>query len=181
MGNPRSTTRNDPIFGFGQLAANGELLNYVAGSPFLKSLPAIRKSRETYLELLLAWLGDDYKTGGGTGEARSSATPSKKMVGKRADVLHHTIRTRGRVTWTRSHRSQATKIDWMQLRADEYPRDTAGRQPWRFLRDAREKTIFISMCRAFAAYAARHRPNGAPPSPRVNLISTTSTTLMQNC
>ena len=46
---------------------------------------------------------------------------------RRADVLHHTIKTRGRVTLEPKPVLDGYEhIDWMQLRADEYPRDTAG-------------------------------------------------------
>ena len=46
---------------------------------------------------------------------------------RRADVLHHFIKTRGRVTLEPKPELPGYEhIDWMQLRADEYPRDTSG-------------------------------------------------------
>jgi hypothetical protein len=74
------------------------------------------------------WVGDDYKTGGGTGGGKIIRYAIEKDGSeRRAEVLHHTIKTRGRVTldskpWLDGYEH----IDWMQLRADEYPRDTAG-------------------------------------------------------
>ncbi|MGZ8485981.1 MAG: DUF1329 domain-containing protein, partial [Candidatus Binatia bacterium] len=112
-----------------KLAANGELLNYVAGSPFPDVAP---NDPQIALKLIWnfywRWLGDDYKTGGGTGEGKIIRYAIEKDGSeRRADVLHHTIRTRGRVTLDAKPSLPGYEhIDWMQLRADEYPRDTAG-------------------------------------------------------
>jgi hypothetical protein len=74
------------------------------------------------------WLGDDYRTGGGTGGGKIIRYAIEKDGSeRRADVLHHTIKTRGRVTLdSKPVLDGYDHIDWMQLRADEYPRDTAG-------------------------------------------------------
>ena len=64
-----------------KLGPNGELLNYVAGLPF----PDVR-SNDPQVGLKMAWnfywrwIGDDYRTGGGTHpKAKSFATPSNVM------------------------------------------------------------------------------------------------------
>ena len=112
-----------------RLARNGELLNYVAGLPF----PDV-KLNEQDAGLKLAWnfywrwLGDDYRTGGGTEQKKIIRYAIEKDGSeRRADVLHHTIKTRGRVTLDGKPSLPGYEdIDWMQLRGDEYPRDTSG-------------------------------------------------------
>jgi Protein of unknown function (DUF1329) len=112
-----------------RLGANGDLLNYVAGTPF----PDVQLD-DPQIGLKMAWnfywrwLGDDYKTGGGTGEGKIIRYAIERNGSeRRADVLHHTIKTRGRVTLGSTPLLAGYEhVDWMQLRADEYPRDTAG-------------------------------------------------------
>jgi hypothetical protein len=112
-----------------RLGSNGELLDYIAGIPF----PDVNL-KDPQVGLKLAWnfywrwLGDDYKTGGGTGEGKIIRYAIERDGSeRRADVLHHTIKTRGRVTLdSKPGLPGYEHIDWMQLRADEYPRDTAG-------------------------------------------------------
>jgi hypothetical protein len=112
-----------------KLESNGELLSYVAGLPF----PDVHFT-DPQAGLKMAWnfywrwVGDDYKTGGGTGEGKISRYAIEKDGSeRRAEVLHHTIKTRGRVSLDSKPRLDGYEhIDWMQLRADEYPRDTAG-------------------------------------------------------
>jgi hypothetical protein len=115
--------------GEARLGSNGELFNYVAGLPF----PDVHLT-DPQIGLKMAWnfywrwTGDDYKTGGGTGKGKIIRYAIEKDGSeRRADVLHHVLKTRGRVTldskpWIDGYEH----IDWMQLRADEYPRDTAG-------------------------------------------------------
>lgn len=112
-----------------RLGSDGELVNYVAGLPF----PDIRvNDPQAGLRLIWnfywRWLGDDYKTGGGTAEGRIVRHAIEKNgFERRADVLHHSIKTRGRVHLDAKPVLPGYEhIDWMQLRADEYPRDTAG-------------------------------------------------------
>src|SRR5919109_1053204 len=76
-----------------ELGSNGELLNYVAGLPF----PDVNLT-DPQIGLKLAWnfywrwLGDDYKTGGGTGEGKIVRYVIEQNGSeRRADVLHHTI------------------------------------------------------------------------------------------
>jgi hypothetical protein len=112
-----------------KLGPHGELLNYVAGLPF----PDVRFS-DPQVGLKMAWnfywrwIGDDYRTGGGTAEGKIIRYAIERNGSeRRADVLHHTMKTRGRVTLdSKPILTGYEHIDWMQLRADEYPRDTAG-------------------------------------------------------
>jgi len=108
---------------------NGQLLNYVAGVPFPKLNP-----NDPQAGLKLAWnffwrwLGDDYKNGGGTEEG----TIIRDVIEadgseRRADIVSYFIRARGRITLDPKPQIPGYEhIDWMQLRADEYPRDTSG-------------------------------------------------------
>jgi hypothetical protein len=112
-----------------KLESNGELLNYVAGLPFPNAhLDDPQIGLKMAWNFYWRWVGDDYKTGGGTGRGKIIRYAIEKDGSeRRAEVLHHTIKTRGRVTldskpWIDGYEH----IDWMQLRADEYPRDTAG-------------------------------------------------------
>jgi len=113
-----------------KLGPNGQLLNYVAGVPFPKLNP-----NEPQAGLKLAWnfqwrwVGDDHKNGGGTKEG----TIIRDVIEadgseRRADIVSYFIRTRGRITLDpKPHIPGYEHIDWMQVRADEYPRDTSGR------------------------------------------------------
>ena len=112
-----------------RLAPNGELINYVAGLPF----PDFNfNEQDAGLKLAWnfywRWLGDDYRTGGGTDQKKIIRYAIEKDGSeRRADVLHHTIKTRGRVTLEAKPTLPGYEdIDWMQLRGDEYPRDTSG-------------------------------------------------------
>ena len=115
--------------GRAKLGRNGELLNYTAGLPF----PDVDFS-DPQIGLKMAWnfywrwIGDDHSTGGGTDKGKIVRYAIEKDGSeRRADVLHHTIKTRGRVTLDSKPRLDGYEhIDWMRLRADEYPRDTAG-------------------------------------------------------
>jgi hypothetical protein len=130
MGVPKEyTAATGRYSGEARLGSNGELFNYVAGLPF----PDVHLT-DPQVGLKMAWnfywrwTGDDYRTGGGTGKGKIVRYAIEKDGSeRRADVLHHTMKTRGRVTldskpWIDGYEH----IDWMQLRADEYPRDTAG-------------------------------------------------------
>jgi len=134
--------------GEARLGSNGELFNYVAGLPF----PDVHFS-DPQIGLKMAWnfywrwLGDDYKTGGGTGGGKIIRYAIEKDGSeRRADVLHHTIKTRGRVTLdSKPVLDGYEHIDWMQLRADEYPRDTAGTTTleMRYADPKREDDLYI--------------------------------------
>ena len=112
-----------------RLSADGELVDYVAGQPFAEvNLNEPLAGLKLIWNFYWRWVGDDYKTGGGTGEGKIIRYAIEKDGSeRRADVLHHTIKTRGRVSLGGQPTLQGYEhIDWMQLRADEYPRDTAG-------------------------------------------------------
>jgi len=112
-----------------KLGAQGELLNYVAGEPFPKlSLNDPQAGLKLAWNFYWRWIGDDYKTGGGTGQGKIIRYAIERDGSeRRADVLHHSIKTRGRVSLgPDSLLSGYEHIDWMQLRVDEYPRDTSG-------------------------------------------------------
>ena len=131
-----------------KLGPKGELLNYTAGQPF----PDVDSS-DPQAGLKMAWnfywrwIGDDYKTGGGTGQGKIIRYAIEKDGSeRRADVLHHTIKTRGRVSLgPEAVLPGYEHIDWMQLRADEYPRDTSGTTTLeiRYASPGREDDLYI--------------------------------------
>src|SRR6266850_1804371 len=134
--------------GEARLGSNGELFDYVAGLPF----PDVHFS-DPQIGLKMAWnfywrwIGDDYRTGGGTGKGKIVRYAIEKDGSeRRADVLHHTMKTRGRVTLDAKPRIDGYEhIDWIQLRADEYPRDTSGTTTLeiRYADPAREDDFYI--------------------------------------
>ena len=111
-----------------RLGSNGELLNYV-WAPFTNL-----NTNDPEAGLKLAWnfywrwLGDDYKNGGSTKEGRVirdviEADGSER----RGTVVARSLLTRSRLAIEPKPVIPGyDHIDWMQLRADEYPRDTAG-------------------------------------------------------
>ena len=131
-----------------KLGSNGELLYYVAGLPFPDvHLTDPQVGLKMGWNFYWRWIGDDYKTGGGTGEGKIIRYAIEKDGSeRRADVLHHTIKTRGRVTLdSKPVLDGYEHIDWMQLRADEYPRDTAGTTTleMRYADPKREDDLYI--------------------------------------
>lgn len=112
-----------------RLGRNGELLNYVAGRPFRNLDP---NDPQVGLKLVWnfywRWLGDDYKNGGSTKEGRIIRDVLEQDGSeRRGTVVAHSIFTRNRVTVDPKPGFPGYEyIDWMQLRADEYPRDTSG-------------------------------------------------------
>jgi hypothetical protein len=112
-----------------KLSPKGELLNYVAGEPFPNLSPSDPQAGiKLAWNFYWRWIGDDYKTGGGTGQGKIIRYAIERDGSeRRADVLHHSIKTRGRVSLGADPQLPGYEhIDWMQLRADEYPRDTSG-------------------------------------------------------
>lgn len=130
VGIPRQyTTATSRYSGQVKLGADGELLNYVAGLPFPDvNITDPQAGLKLIWNFYWRWLGDDYKTGGGTAEGKIIRHAIEKDGSeRRADVIHHSIKTRGRVHLdSKPSLPGYEHIDWMQLRADEYPRDTAG-------------------------------------------------------
>lgn len=129
-GIPRQyTTATSRYSGQVKLGAGGELVNYVAGLPFPDvNITDPQAGLKLIWNFYWRWLGDDYKTGGGTAEGKIIRHAIEKDGSeRRADVIHHSIKTRGRVHLdSKPSLPGYEHIDWMQLRADEYPRDTAG-------------------------------------------------------
>ena len=101
-------------------------------SPGFPSLIWIPTDPQTGLKLAWnfywRWLGDDVREGGGTKQARSFAMPLKKT--DRNAVRMSSIILSGLAAglpWSQNPILPGYEhIDWMQIRADEYPRDTSG-------------------------------------------------------
>jgi hypothetical protein len=131
-----------------RLSRTGELLNYVAGLPFPSFDP-----NDPQAGLKLAWnfywrwVGDDVREGGGTKTGKIIRDAIEKDGSeRRADIIHHFIKARGRVTLEpKPTLSGYEHIDWMQIRVDEYPRDTAGTTTLeiRYVDRNREDDLFI--------------------------------------
>jgi len=112
-----------------KLGPNGELLNYLAGLPFPKldsSDP--RAGLKLAWNFARRWAGDDFKDGGGTATGKAvSVSIEKDGSERKSEVIRHEIKTRGRVTVEPIPVIPGYEhIDWMIIRADEYPRDTSG-------------------------------------------------------
>jgi Protein of unknown function (DUF1329) len=112
-----------------RLGRNGELFNYTAGLPFPRLDP-----HDPHAGLKLAWnfywrwWGDDYKDGAGTNRGRLIRTIIERDGSERRfDNVTHNINTRSRVTLSPKPAIPGYEhIEWMQLLASEYPRDSAG-------------------------------------------------------
>jgi hypothetical protein len=131
-----------------KLGPKGELVNYVAGRPFPEmDFNDPQAGLKMAWNFYWRWIGDDFKTGGGTGQGKIIRYAIEKDGSeRRADVLHHTIKTRGRVSLgAEAVLPGYEHIDWMQLRADEYPRDTSGTTTLeiRYASPAREDDLYI--------------------------------------
>jgi Protein of unknown function (DUF1329) len=112
-----------------RLGSNGELFGYTAGLPYPK-IDSIDPQAGLKLvwNFYWRWLGDDYKNGGSTKEGRIIRDAIERDGSeRRGTVVAHSIFTRNRVTIDPKPVFPGYDyIDWMQLRADEYPRDTSG-------------------------------------------------------
>jgi hypothetical protein len=111
------------------LGPNGELLNYVAGQPFPKldvNDPQI--GQKLAWNFFWRWLGDDYKTGGAVkGGKIIRAAIEKDGAERRADLVSYFLFPRTRYTSNPKPAIPGYEhIDYMQLRVDSYPRDSAG-------------------------------------------------------
>ena len=106
-----------------KLGRDGELLYYVPGLPFPRFDP---KDPQAGLKLAWnfywRWVGDDYNDGGATKYAIE-----RDGSERRANFILLHMRTYNRVTLDpKPHIPGYEHIDWMQLHALEYPRDTSG-------------------------------------------------------
>jgi hypothetical protein len=152
-----------------KLSSNGELVNYVAGLPFPDvGINDPQAGLKLIWNFYWRWLGDDYKTGGGTSEGKIVRHAIEKNgAERRADVVHHSIKTRGRVHLDAKPVLPGYEhIDWMQLRADEYPRDTAGTTTLeiRYADPKREDDLYIYV-------PSIRRVRRAPPTQRCATIA----------
>ena len=148
-----------------KLGSNGELVNYVAGLPFPTQHQRSAGWPKVDLEFFWRWLGDDYKTGGGTGRVRYSLCDQKNGSERRADVIHHAIKTRGRVHLdTNLFSPGISTLTGCSFEPTNIPGIPRARQPWRYVTPTRkEKTISTFMFRVYAAFAALHQLKDAPP------------------
>jgi hypothetical protein len=153
------------------LGSRGELVNYVAGQPF----PNLSASDpEAGLKLawnfVKRWLGDDVKEGGGTPTGRAASfTIEKDGSERKSEVIRHDIRTRGRVTLDpKPSFAGYDHIDWMNLRADEYPRDTSGTTTLeiRYVDPDREDDLYVYV-------PSIRRVRRAPPTERCATLAPT--------
>jgi uncharacterized protein DUF1329 len=131
-----------------KLGATGELINYVAGLPFPSlSSQYLQAGQELAWNFYWRWIGDDLKEGGGTKTGKIIRDAIEKDGSeRRADIIHHFIKTRGRVTvGPKPTISGYEHIDWMQMRVDEYPRDTSGTTTLeiRYVDPHREDDVYI--------------------------------------
>lgn len=130
------------------LASGGELMNYVAGQPFPKlSASDPQAGLKLAWNFVRRWLGDDYKEGGGTASGKAvSHIIEKDGAERRSEVVRHEMRPRGRVSLAPKPFFEGyNHIDWMVIRADEYPRDTSGTTTLeiRYVDPDREDDLYI--------------------------------------
>jgi hypothetical protein len=112
-----------------RLGRDGQLLNYMAGHPFPQFRPDDPEAGlKLAWNLYWRWLGDDYKSGGNMKEGKViSYTIERDGSERRADNVSLTIRPRSRVTLNPKPVIPGYEhIDWMNVRANEYPRDSSG-------------------------------------------------------
>ncbi len=112
-----------------KLGPNGELLNYVAGLPFPKLDPNDSQvGQKLAWNFYYRWLGDDYKTGGATKEGKIIRYAIEKDgAERRADLVSYFLFPHTRYTMDPKPALPGYEhIDYMQLRVDSYPRDSAG-------------------------------------------------------
>jgi hypothetical protein len=111
------------------LGSRGELVHWIAGQPFPNlSLSDPQAGLKLAWNLVKRWTGDDFKDGGGTATGRIAAyTIEKDGSERRSESIRHELRTRGRVTLEPKPSVEGyDHIDWMALRATDYPRDSSG-------------------------------------------------------
>jgi uncharacterized protein YxjI len=112
-----------------KLGADGELLNYVAGQPFPKiDTKDPQVAQKLAWNFFWRWLGDDYKTGGSVEGAKIIRTVIEKDgAERRADLVSYFLFPRTRYTLNPKPVIPGYEhIDYIQLRVDSYPRDSAG-------------------------------------------------------
>jgi hypothetical protein len=153
------------------LGAAGALVDYVAGIPFPKlDLAEPQAGLKLAWNFTRRWLGDDYKEGGGTATGKAASFNIEKDGSeRRSEVIRHEIRTRGRVSLdSRPAIPGYEHIDWMVIRADEYPRDTSGTTTLetRYIDPARDDDLFVYV-------PSIRRVRRAPPTQRCATMAPT--------
>lgn len=112
-----------------RLGADGELVGHVAGLPFPEIHPADPQAGlKVAWNFYWRWQGDDFKTGGGT-EAGSVIRYAIEKDGseRRADFVSYFLFPRTRVSLEPKPVIPGYEnVDAIQLRIDQYPRDSAG-------------------------------------------------------
>jgi hypothetical protein len=149
-------------------------LNFVAGLPFPNVNP-----NDSQAGLKLAWnfarrwAGDDFKDGGGTRTGKAASfTIERDGSERKTEVVRHEIKTRGRVTLEpKTFIPGYEHIDWMIIRADEYPRDTSGTTTLetRYVEPGRDDDLYIYV-------PSIRRVRRAPPIQRCATLAPTEFT-----
>lgn len=161
----------DRYSGQASIGSRGMLTNYSAGMPF----PRL-DSNDSQAGLKLAWnffyrwRGDDFKEGGGTASGKAASFNIEKDGSeRRSEVIRHEIRTRGRVSLEpKTVIPGYEHIEWMVIRADEYPRDTSGTTTleFRYVDPQREDDLYVYV-------PSLRRVRRAPPAQRCATLAPT--------
>jgi hypothetical protein len=112
-----------------RLGADGELLGHRAGLPFPEIDPSDPQAGlKIAWNFYWRWQGDDFETGGGSEAGRVVRYAIEKDGSeRRADFVSYFLFPRTRVTLDPKPVIRGFEhIDSIQLRLDQYPRDTAG-------------------------------------------------------
>jgi hypothetical protein len=153
------------------LSSGGELLHYIAGQPFSQVSPADPQAGlKLVWNFARRWTGDDYKDGGGTATGRAiSHIIEKDGSERRSEAVRYELHTRGRVSVPPQPSFPGYgHVDWMVMRADEYPRDTAGTTTLevRYIDDNRDDDLHVFI-------PTLRRARRAPPTERCATIAPT--------
>ena len=153
------------------LGNRGELVNYIAGRPFPNlSASDPQAGLKLAWNFVKRWVGDDFKEGGGTASGKAASyNIDKDGSERRSEAIRYEIRTRGRVTLDLKPSFEGyDHIDWMVLRADEYPRDTSGTTTLeiRYVDPDREDDLYVYV-------PSIRRVRRAPPTERCATLAPT--------
>jgi hypothetical protein len=153
------------------LGSRGELVNWIAGQPFPNLSPSdLQAGLKLAWNFVKRWTGDDYKEGGGTASGKAASyTIGIDGSERKSEVIRHEIHTRGRVSLLPLPSFKGyDHIDWMVLRADEYPRDTSGTTTLeiRYADPNREDDLYVYL-------PSIRRVRRAPPTQRCATLAPT--------
>jgi hypothetical protein len=157
-----------------KLGPDGELVDYVAGLPFPRfDRNDPRAGLKLAWNFARRWSGDDFKEGGGTATGKATShTIENDGSERKSEVIRHEIRTRGRVTLEpRPVVPGYEHVDWMIVRADEYPRDTSGTTTLetRYIDPGRDDDLYVYV-------PSIRRVRRAPPIQRCATLAPTEFT-----